>query len=284
MRVLAAVPHYFDPQGGGRHASLRPDAAPRVRGLTACIEGLHAHLGRKQVAYDIANRTAHAANQIDAADLDVIVCTTKGRHLLGALTLPDGLYRHHATDAEPMLLGFECRDVLRAHLGDYDWYCFVEDDLVVGDPLLLRKIAWFSSLAGDDHLLLPNRFEISAHGVAHKAYIDGTLPPRVTAPWRDMTSLPPLEGKVLGRPVRFLPGLNPHAACWFLTAAQMQRWAAEPWFADRDTSFVGPLESGCTLGILREFKIYKPAPESASFLEIRHWGDDFLSLLRAPTA
>jgi hypothetical protein len=38
-------------------------------------------------------------------------------------------------------------------------------------------------------------------------------------------------------------------------------------FFDRDTSFIGPLESAATLGIMRAFRIYKPAPEHAAFLE-----------------
>ncbi|HVW37506.1 MAG TPA: hypothetical protein VHB99_09375, partial [Pirellulales bacterium] len=69
---------------------------------------------------------------------------------------------------------------------------------------------------------------------------------------------------------------NPHSGCYFLSAAQMAHWAAQPFFLDRDTSFVGPLESAATLGILRAFKIYKPAREQAAFLEIQHHGAQFL--------
>lgn len=279
-RALIAVPHYFDPQGGGRHASLRPDPDARIRALTANLSSLHAHFGVRQVAFDIANRTAHPCNRSEAMELDVVVCTTKGRHLLASLPLPQGLFRHHATDADPMRLGFEVRAVLAAGLGKYDWYGFLEDDLVVSDPSFFRKLAWFSAVAGDDHLLAPNRMETDVTLVAHKGYVDGTLAPRVTAPWRDMTALPALEAKVLGAPVRFVPALNPHAGCWFVTAAQMARLAADPSYADRDESFVGPLESACTLPVLRTFKVYKPAAENASFLEVRHCGSDFLRLLR----
>ena len=49
----------------------------------------------------------------------------------------------------------------------------------------------------------------------------------------------------------------------------------------RDTSFLGPLESAATLGILRTFSIYKPAPENAAFLEIAHAGNAFLGLIRS---
>ena len=48
----------------------------------------------------------------------------------------------------------------------------------------------------------------------------------------------------------------------------------------RDTSFVGPLESAATLGIMRTFKVYKPARENANFLEVEHYGRRFSSLIR----
>jgi hypothetical protein len=60
----------------------------------------------------------------------------------------------------------------------------------------------------------------------------------------------------------------------------MAHWAAQPYFLDRDTSFIGPLESAATLGIMRAFKVYKPAPPNAGFLEIQHFGTAYLSLLR----
>ena len=47
-----------------------------------------------------------------------------------------------------------------------------------------------------------------------------------------------------------------------------------------DTFFAAPkLESAATLGIMRAFRIYKPAPENASFLEIEHHGSAFIRQL-----
>jgi hypothetical protein len=64
----------------------------------------------------------------------------------------------------------------------------------------------------------------------------------------------------------------------------MEYWARQPYFLDRDVSFVGPLESAATLGIMRTFRVYKPAAESASFLEIEHFGTAFLSMIRPVNA
>ena len=60
----------------------------------------------------------------------------------------------------------------------------------------------------------------------------------------------------------------------------METWARQPYFLDRDTRFVGPLESAATLGIMRTFRVYKAAVESAGFLEIEHFGTSFLGQLR----
>ncbi|NEP47205.1 MAG: calcium-binding protein, partial [Okeania sp. SIO2H7] len=73
--------------------------------------------------------------------------------------------------------------------------------------------------------------------------------------------------------------LNPHAGCYFLNAEQMKQWASKPYFLDRDTNFIGPLESAATLGIMKTFRIYKTAGPDASFLEIQHFGTTFLSLI-----
>src|SRR5437868_4076282 len=126
MRILFAIPHYADPGaptqwvGGGRYGSLGPDVRPRLRALTACLAALHGLFGGRQRAFDIGRRRTVPANADRAGRLDVVVCTTRGRHLLDRLALAADLYTHHPTQAEPMLLGFECQAVPREHLGRYD--------------------------------------------------------------------------------------------------------------------------------------------------------------------
>jgi hypothetical protein len=81
------------------------------------------------------------------------------------------------------------------------------------------------------------------------------------------------------QPVTFRRTFNPHAGCYFLNGEQMREWASKPYFLDRDTNFIGPLESAATLGIMKTFRIYKTAGPDASFLEIQHFGTTFLSLI-----
>jgi hypothetical protein len=214
--------------------------------------------------------------------VDVVVCTTGGWHLLNELPVPPDFYQHYETGANPALLGFECHAVLREWLGAYDYYAFLEDDLVLHDPYFFVKLGWFTGGARDEKLLQPNRYEVSSDPLVHKVYVDGDLKPRTTARFQDVADEPEWESTVMGTRALFRRTLNPHSGCFFLNGRQMERWAGQPYFLDRDVSFVGPLESAATLGVMRAFKVYKPAPENAGFLEIEHADRRFLHLLRPP--
>ena len=109
---------------------------------------------------------------------------TSSSALLGADTsLSDlstsnaSLFAHRPTGAEPLYLGFECQAVLRERLGDYDYYCYLEDDLILRDPWFFLKLRWFNGHLGDEALLQPNRYEIARSGAAMKAYVDGEIGP-----------------------------------------------------------------------------------------------------------
>lgn len=279
MRILFTIAHFFNPDNKGKHASQRKDPQPRLLALSQSLAALHQLFGKSQSIINIERRLAFPANQLQAHELDIIICTTKDNHLLNQLPLPSHFYKHHPTQAEPLLLGFECEALLRDYLGQYDYYCFLEDDLILHDPWLFIKLNWFTQQANDLSLLQPNRYEVCTHNLTYKAYIDGDLAARVTAPFQNVNEQPKLQGKILGMPILFRRALNPHAGCYFLNANQMAYWASQSYFLDRNTSFISPLESAATLGIMKTFRVYKTAPEQASFLEIQHFGTGFLRLI-----
>jgi len=286
MRLLFAIPHHFDPTGNGRHGSLAPVPAPRIQAITRCLAAIRQHFGRPQCILDIARRTTTPANHGLALAVEVVVCTTRGRHLLNDLPLDPGYFTHRETEAEPRLLGFECHAALRDRLADrFDFYGYLEDDLVFHDPLFFTKLKWFVSRFGEEALLLPNRFEVARNRIVHKCYIDGPIRERAAAAFQDVNQEPELSGDVLGREFRFRRSTNPHAGCFFLNHSQMAAWAERPEFLDRDTRFMGPLESAATLGVMKAFRLYKPAPEHGAFLEIEHAGNGFLSRIKpAPSS
>lgn len=277
MRILLTIAHFFNPSNGGRYGSQRKPQ-PRIQALRQCITNIHQLFGN-QCIIDIAQRLAVPANLSQSHNIDIIICTTQDCHLLEEICLPSVFYQHYPTKAEPMLLGFECQAVLKECLDKYDYYCFLEDDLILHDPWFFIKLAWFTDLSGDLNLLQPNRYEVSTSNIIQKAYVDGDLATRVTAKFQNVQEQPELLGKIMNTSVVFRRALNPHSGCYFLNTRQMHHWVKQPYFLNRDPSFIGPLESAATLGIMQTFKIYKPAFTQASFLEIQHFGTAFLSLV-----
>ena len=92
MKVLFAIPHFYDPDGAGRHGSLAADPAPRVRALADALAAIRQLFGRPQCVIDIARRTTMPANRDLAIAADAVVCTTGSHHLLDRLPLGPGYY------------------------------------------------------------------------------------------------------------------------------------------------------------------------------------------------
>jgi hypothetical protein len=281
MRILFTIPHYYNASGGGAYGSLKADPKPRRGALATAVMGLHCTFGERQ---GLMAQPVVPGNAFQAAAIEVVICTTGSHHLVAGLGLPPELFRHQSTQAKPPFLGFECHAALKAGLGSYDYYCYLEDDLLLTDPLFFRKLEWFNGLAGDDAVLQPNRFEIAVGQAWHKLYIDGNLArPEISERLQDVTDRTVITGEALGAEVRFQRVNNPHSGCFFLNARQMARWAAQPDFLERESTFAGPLESAATLGVMRHFRVYKPARENAGFLEVRHLDNRYLGARgRAP--
>lgn len=278
MKILVTIPHFFQQQENASHGSQR-NPQPRIQALTNSILSLQQLFGKPPLMIKVGERVTIPANTLQPTSIDIIVCTTGDSHLINQLPLPSGLFKHYSTNAEPLLLGYECHKVLQENLGKYDYYCFLEDDLIIRDADFFTKLKWFNDVTNYDKVLFPNRYELSLNKYTGKCYIDGDLLPRVTAPFQNVNEESELKGQVMNNPVILRRALNPHSGCFFLTNKQMQYWTEKDYFLDRNTSFISPLESAATLGIMKTFKIYKPAPECAKFLEILHLGSGFISLL-----
>jgi hypothetical protein len=286
MKILVTIPHFHNPAGNGAYGSTGSDSARRAEALSRAIAGLHQALGPRQAfLYCLhehipgrGNGRLVKVNAQAATQLDVAVCTVGESHLIEKLSVPRGLFHHQPVKADPMMIGFACQQVLKAHLGKYDFFCYLEDDLFLSDPMFLSKVAWFSKTFGGDTVLLPHRFELSAAQPLHKLYIDGPVRPDFTARWQDVNDRRVLQADFHGGPARFERWSNPHSGCFFLDAAQMETWASSKWFGDGDCSFAGPLESAASLGIMKTFRIYKPAFENAGFLEIQHLHNRYLGV------
>lgn len=286
MRILLAIVHYWNPQGGGQHQSLRADPQPRLEALQQQLLCLR-RLGLGQSMLHMQDRAVYPANDAFRHSIDVKVITDGEHHVLDRLSEPYQACFEHVPTQPPngRLLGFECQRVLADNLSaNYDLYGYLEDDLLIHDPCFFQKIHWFSALMGPQCLLLPQRLEFSP--VPHRVdrfYIDGPIAEA------DLRPLVPQAGPVrlvqwAGTHIAFEPPLNPHAGCFFLSKDQLSCWVEQPWWQDGDTSFISPLESAATLGIAKTFELFKPCLTHAGWLEVQHYGTSFHGLIAAGAA
>lgn len=271
-KMLVTIPHYFSYVAGSRYCSTNSkDPTPRIAALTRCIMSFYHSFGNKQYLLNEISSIPERANASTMLEVDVVVCTQGENHILSSLSIERNYFSHVSFAVDPLFLGFECRRVLQDNLGKYDYYCYVEDDLIIHDPYFMRKIQWFSQLVHPLAVLQPNRFEHSMNKKADKCYIDGQI---YTIPDKFRSIV---NGDFLGEEVSFMtPPDNPHSGCYFLTHEQMEHWSKQTHFLVHDTSFVGPLESAATSGIAKTFELYKPSLHNANFCEIEHFGDAYL--------
>ncbi len=278
MKILITIPHYFDNSKPTGHGSSLSNPALRYNALFLCLFNLHSLFGQSQCMIDIFNKKTIKVNSCYSHKLDVIICTTADKHLLNQA--PKQFFKQiETTPKHPTMLGFECQKVLKENLGKYDYYCFMEDDLIINDPYFFEKIKWFNNFGETINLLQPNRYEVSANKQVLKAYVDGDIRPGATENYQNVGEFSELSKEFSGQNITFKRPYNPHSGCYFLNQKQMEYWASQPHFLDMDTSFISPLESSATLGIMKTFRVYKPSPENANFFEIQHFGDAFLKLI-----
>lgn len=284
MRILLASVHYWNPEGGGMHQSLRPDPEPRVQALQAQLLALR-RLGQGQSLLHIGQRMALPANEALRHEIKICLITDGIHTVLDRL---DPAYQALFTEVvskpvEPKLLGFEAQRHLASQLDQgYDLYGYFEDDLVILDPQFFHKIQWFQGLMGPGSLLLPQRVEL--HEGPHwvdRFYIDG---PMLESEVRQLIPVPAptVIAQLPGGEAVFSSPANPHAGCFVLSGEQLRSWVDQPCWLDGDCSFVSPLESAATLGIAKVFQLYKPAFSHASWLEVQHWGNSFHQLIGQP--
>jgi len=272
MRILIAIPHFFlasDPAAINR--SHRPLAKEeRAGALRANITALISLFGSRAHGLDHFGRISWQAAPSMPHDIDIVICTTGDAHLVASLGWLPPLCRHYNSKAEPAMLGFECHKVLAEARGRYDYYGYLEDDVVITDALFFRKRRLFDGLLGPEALLQPNRYEFQLQGTVRKLYVDYRLAPQLTAAYQDITQQPRLQMAFVDETIFFERTSYPSAGCFFLNAEQLERWRNGPHFLDGDVSYFSPLDSAATLSVMKSFRIYKSVLDQAEFLEVLH--------------
>ena len=315
MKILIVMPHYYQYKPGGIYGSESRTPEHKIDSLRRAILAFrelftapqsYFTVGLKRTAYQcydaetgkasprIFNGTYkryHSANDDFAAQVDIVLCTDGEHELLAELGLPLGSYERAVMPrgGDPMVLGFFAHQVMAERSADYDYYCYMEDDLVLQDRAFFWKLQWFQEQFGEDKLLLPHRFERDASGKGFSyGYVDAdgyenpatsaVVPSdRLLRTVIDFMQEPELRAGFLGRELCFHKARNPHSGCFFLSAKQFTRYRRQSFFAVPNQEWVGPLESAATWGIARTFSIYKPDYRQAAFFELEHADPHYLN-------
>jgi hypothetical protein len=189
------------------------------------------------------------------------------------------LVHHEQTQVPPRDLPFAAHRVLAQEVSRYEAFGYLEDDIVIHDPFLFDKLEWFCSVAGHDSLLMPSRYEASG-GV--KVYPDADLPARHLEKLVLPPGPPAVTARWMGIDPTFERPSNPHAGCFFVDAAQMERLARHPLFGVPSSTFIGPLETAATAAVTETFRVYKAVSPHTDFLEVEHQGSHYLSAWGIP--
>ena len=259
---LPAIGSYIEPLG-------------RVAALSEAIVALHQNFGPNRHIYDGTAIEADASSP--PRQVDIVILAVRGHELTGELGLDPGVIEIRYVDCKPPWIGFEAQRVFRERLGRYDFYCFMEDDLIIHDPAFFDKLAWFQKNFGYKSLLMPVRCEIPATGTPAKVIADLDLIEPSYRPFRRPGQREKIEAIWNGQLQSFVLPKNPHAGSFFLTGDQMDYWVKQPTYDDKDASWTGPLESAATFSVGRVFDIYKPQQPDPLFLEVHHFGVRYAS-------
>ncbi|HEY4250448.1 MAG TPA: hypothetical protein VGM87_04590 [Roseomonas sp.] len=279
MRILVTVAHFYRPEEppprSSADATRRDLRAAAIRSLIGSYRG---HYGPTQVA-NVGERRYEPLRGA-ASVLDIVALVAGEDHLLSAEDSQRlGCLVVDAKPADPLKLGFAAHRLMADHRHGYDLFVFTEDDLRIAEASFFDKILSFQEAFGPSRVLFPNRYEWNPRANALKTFIDGDLRRDVVAPYEAaLPDAPFLCQPALGRSVTHRRAANPHAGFFAITAAQLAHWIRQPWFGDEDGSFVSPLESAATLGILKTFPIYKPFGPDMGWLQIEHLDNQYSAL------
>lgn len=249
-QLLITIAHITSPE----EASDRFKAIQKVERLTHTIDGLltsFAHCDAKIVIYTLPQR--HITPYLPQYQLERITV-------------------REVSDCDPMYIGFRAQDELANQVEHFDWFMFIEDDIVIYDSLFLEKLAAFhQTFPRKNVLLFPNRYEMHE---GNKSYIDLTIDGNLA--WDKVSS-------VVMNGIKLAECTNSHSGIYCLSQTQMHYWIRSGRNWKNRSIMVGPLETAATYCLLECFDIYKPHPQNLNFLEVRHFDTKYSKLLPEPS-
>lgn len=249
-KVLAIIPHITLPD----EAENREKAFAKIDKLKNTIDGLLASF-------------AHC-------ELTIVVSTLSNRNITAYLPeyQINCINVQEEPDCDPMFVGFRIQEEFIKKVDDFDWFLFIEDDIILDDSYFLEKLEKFNQQCGYDHaVLLPNRYEFWE---GTKRYIDLIIDSETA--WNELTAVD-IEG------VKFAECTNPHSGFYCLSKIQMKQWIVSGRVWKNQVVMVGPLDSAATFCLLECFSLYKPHRSNLHYLEVKHYDTKYSQLHPEPS-
>ena len=287
ITVRAVIPHYFaeltapvheigagfgSRQAGGRLA--------RSIALSRCLHGL-LNLRRSTMDLQLDLRTAigvatPASTDLSELKLEVVVVVHQDAWLLDVIAplVPHVKVLRSDLD-DPRELGLAARDWLIRHPSPVDLNLYLEDDLVIHDPLFADKILWMAERSNQQCVLLPHRYELTRRlDLPPRLLIDGAIDHGEIEAWhRPFAGI--ASGEFGEQGLQFDSQVIPF---WLFGISKQQLLVLQEQKLPRD-GFVGPLETAATYTVGCAFMLLKPALVNRRFLMIEHGHPSYLGYL-----
>lgn len=279
MRALVVIAHYFKAEPTANYSSTdERQREARRNSIARVLLAWRAHFG-ESATLNVGHKKLEL-NAPVADSLDLVVIVNGDDHLLEDELLNRlGVVKIAFSLDQPRMLPFMAQRVMSDQKARYDLFVYSEEDVLPHDGAMFSRLALFQSHFGPARVLQPNRYEINPAALRPKTYVDGDL--RVGLMTRLLAMVDEKESMLTLREgagaTRFARAQNPHSGFFALSVEQLAFWSAQKHFLDMDCSFVSPLESAATLGLLKTFSVFKPA-SPMHFLEIEHLDTKFSNL------
>ena len=245
-KVIAVIPHITSVE----ESQDRQKAVAKIEKLRLTIDSLLASF-------------AHC-------ELTIVIKTVADQHITAYLPeyQINCIQVQEESDLDPMFMGFKCQDELVKRVDEFDWFLFLEDDILLEDSFILEKLEKFNTNCGSKRaLLFPNRYELWE---GTKRYIDLIIDRGLE--WNRLSTVE-VDG------VKFGECTNPHSGFFGLSKDQVKLWmeSGREW-NNKNLGFGGPRECAATFSLLECFSIYKPHPTNLHFFEVRHYDTKYSQL------
>lgn len=186
--------------------------------------------------------------------IKILVATQSNRNVCDKL--PEYQKKYISTiirdNIDPMYIGFSIHEEFAKVMSQYNWFVFLEDDILVHDSFAIEKTKIFTSSHPINNLFQPNRYEMWQD---MKVYIDsGGI---------DWTNLHINNGIEIGC------FRNPHSAYFCLSKEQMKYWIERGGGRQYYDGLSNPLESAATFELGKVFTFFKPK-NPLYYFEVQH--------------